>query len=458
MSSYPRYAAEKVRRVSCLISILGLAACAQAAVQCVNPGVSSCFKTISAAVSGASPGDTINVARGTYKEMVTIAQSLSLVGTDPNSTTIDATGLSNAIYINNGSSLVGNVVVTGFTIQNANFEGILINGASSVTIWGNHIVNNDRSLIPSPTSPTCPGLTDVYSFEGSEANDCGEGIHLTNVSSSVISYNTVESNAGGILVSDETGPTFDNLIANNVVVNNVMDCGITVPSHSPFGVYHNTIKGNLVSGNGTSPLNGGGAGVGLFSPGGPTSNYGNSIVNNSLVGNGIAGVAIHTHAPGTETLRDTVIAGNYIAGNGPDSDLGLSGSQGDGIALGIAGGNVGGFVISGNTFENEAEDIAISTDLPLQLTVTLNNFSQNSIAIDNLPGPIPPVVTGGAAVNATENYWGCPEGPGPATATGRGARATGCSTFVNVSNSTVLSTPFLSNPLPEPRATPPVVP
>src|ERR1019366_6704934 len=101
---------------------------------------------------------------------------------------------------------------------------------------------------------------------------------------------------------------------------------------TPFGVYHNTISGNNVSGNGTSPLNGGGGGVGLFSPGGPTSNYGNSVVNNNLVGNGIAGVAMHTHAPGTETLRDTVIAGNYIASNGPDSSLGLTGSQGDGIS------------------------------------------------------------------------------------------------------------------------------
>jgi parallel beta-helix repeat protein len=458
MSCHLRYAAEIVRRVSCLTVVLGMAVGAQAATQCVNPGVSSCFKTISAAVSAASPGDTINVARGTYKEMVTIAQSLSLVGTDPNSTIIDATGLSNAIYINNGSSPVGNVVVTGFTIQNANFEGLLINGAFSVTIWGNHVVNNDKSLIPSPTNPTCPGLTDVYPFEGNEADDCGEGIHLTSVSSSIISYNTVENNAGGILVSDDSGPTFDNLFAKNVVINNVMDCGITLASHTPFGVYHNTVKGNQVSGNGTSPLNEGGAGVGLFSPAGPTSNYGNSVVNNSLVGNGIGGIAMHTHAPGTETLEDVVIAGNYIAGNGPDPDLGLSGPGGNGIALLVTGGKVGGFVISDNTFENEAEDIAISTDQSLPLTVTLNNFGENTIAIDNLPGPIPPLVTGGAAVNATENYWGCPQGPAAATATGRGARATGCSTFVNVANSTVLSTPWLSNPLSEPLFTPPVVP
>ena len=466
MSSNVQYASGKAGRPGsrnasiavCLISVLGTAVSARGATQCVNAFArSACSNTISAAVAAASPGDTINVAPGTYKEFVTIPKSLSLVGAGPNTTIIDATGLSNGIYINNGGAIVSNVAVTGFTIQNANFEGILINGASSVTIWGNHVIGNNKSLIPSPISPACPGLTAVYPFEANEAEDCGEGIGLTNVSSSVVAFNTVENNAGGILVTDDTGPTYDNSIRNNVVINNVYDCGITLPSHTPFGVYHNTISGNNVSGNGTSPLNGGGGGVGLFSPGGPTSNYGNSVVNNNLVGNGIAGVAMHTHAPGTETLRDTVIAGNYIASNGPDSSLGLTGSQGDGISLLVVGGNVSGIVISENTFEDEAEDIAISSNQPVQVTATLNNFSQNSIAIDNLAAPGPGPATGGATVNATEDWWGCPEGPGPAISTGRGARATGCSTFVNVANSTVLSTPWLANPVPEPPVAPPSV-
>lgn len=415
----------------CLISAFGIAAPAMAATQCVNPtGESGCYSTISAAVSAASSGDTINVGPGTYKELVTIASSLSLVGANPNSTIIDATGLPNAIYINNPSTtptIVSNVLVSGFTLQNANYEGILVNGASSVTIFGNHVLNNDKLLQPSPSNPVCPGLgttpltgtsTIVYAFEGNEQDDCGEGIHLTNVSSSVVAFNTVENNSGGILVSDDSGPSHDNSIRSNIVVNNVYDCGITLPSHTPSGVYNNTVSGNEVSGNGTSPLNGGGAGVGLFSPGGPTSNYGNAVVNNDLVGNGIAGVAMHTHAPNTpgntETLQDELILGNYIAGNGADSDLGLAPSQRNGIALLITGGVVSGIVISENTFENEAIDIAISTNQALQVTATLNQFSPGGIAVDNL-GPAPgfagtPLVTGNATVNATENWWGCSGG------------------------------------------------
>lgn len=418
----------------CLMSLSGLVASARGATECVNPtGAGGCYKTISSAVAASSPGDTISVGPGIYKELVTIAQSLSLVGAGADHTIIDATGLSNAIYINNPSvtpTIVSNVLITGFTLENADFEGLLANGASSVTIWGNYVIDNDKSLQPSPTTPSCPGLTAVYPFEGNEQDDCGEGIHFTNVSSSIIAYNTVENNAGGILVSDDSGPSHDNSIRNNIVRNNVFDCGITIPSHTPFGVYHNTVSDNTVSGNGTSPLNGGGAGVGLFSPGGPTSNYGNSVVNNDLEQNGIAGIAIHTHAPGTEVLQDELIIGNYIAQNGADSDLGLTASQTDGISLGVIGGSVTGIVISGNTFADEAEDIAIQTIPAVQVTATLNNFSATGIAIDNLPGS-------SAVVNAIQDWWGCAAGPG----------AAGCSTIVNVGG-TVLSTPWLTNPQP----------
>ena len=425
-----------------LILLAGILQCAAANTLCVSKSANpSCpYATIGSAVAAAAPGDTINVKPGVYKEFVTIGMSLSLVGTDPHSTFIDATGLSNGVYINNSIGPVSNVLITGFTIENANFEGILINNASSVTIWGNRVSNNDKSLQPSPTAPVCPGLTAVYPFESNEADDCGEGIHLSSVSASIIAYNTVNSNAGGILVSDDTGPTHDNVIRNNDVENNVMDCGITVPSHTPFGVYHNTVSENTVINNGTSPLNGGGAGVGIFSPGGPTSNYGNAVIHNILVENGIGGVAIHTHAPGTEMLQDEQIVGNYISGNGGDTDIGLAPTQTNGIAILITGGKVSGIVISQNTFDNEKEDVVISTNEALSINATLNNFNQGAIAVDNL-GPAPgfsgsPLVTGNASVNAVDNWWGCRAGPG----------AKGCATISNAVSSGPLASTVLSSP------------
>ena len=66
------------------------AASSVAATLCVNPaGKFGCKSTISAAVAAASVGDTIQVARGTYKEQVVITKSLSLVALDGQEPTID---------------------------------------------------------------------------------------------------------------------------------------------------------------------------------------------------------------------------------------------------------------------------------------------------------------------------------------------------------------------------------
>ena len=68
-----------------------------------------------------------------------------------------------------------------------------------------------------------------------------------------VTDNLVEHNAGGILLSDETGPKHDNLIARNTLKDNIYDCGLTLPTHTTTnGVYGNTVEDNTVTGNGTS--------------------------------------------------------------------------------------------------------------------------------------------------------------------------------------------------------------
>src|SRR5580658_1281539 len=122
-----------------LSTLLALGASAQAATLCVDQhNKTGCLSTISAAVAAAQPGDTINVDSGTYKEDIVIGKSLSLVGANRNTTIIDATGLTNGIYVDGfDHNNLGDVMVTGFTIENANFEGILVNDANSTTIFGN---------------------------------------------------------------------------------------------------------------------------------------------------------------------------------------------------------------------------------------------------------------------------------------------------------------------------------
>jgi hypothetical protein len=135
----------------------GICQSAAAATLCVNAsGKSRCYSMIGAAVMKARADyildgtiDTINVAPGIYMEDVIIQTPLSLVGAGRGQSIINAVSLSNGIYIDGiDNPGLSKVVVTGFTVENANFEGILVTNASFVTIWENEVINNDKSLDP----------------------------------------------------------------------------------------------------------------------------------------------------------------------------------------------------------------------------------------------------------------------------------------------------------------------
>jgi parallel beta-helix repeat protein len=394
-----------------------------AATRCVNQGgTGGCSSTIGAAVTAAAAGDMIQVGPGVYKESVAITKSLSLVGAGSNNTTIDSTGKRNGITVTGAS----NVAITGFTVENAEAAGIWITGSSFVTISNNQVTNNDMALVTSGASPTCPALTGTP-FEQGEAMDCGEGIFLSAVDHSVISGNTVMHNAGGILITDDTGASHDNLISDNDVVKNVPDCGITVPSHSGAGVYHNTIVRNEVSYNGD-------AGVGIFAPGPGSKAYANVVAGNRMRGNGIPGVSMHNHAaPGVGStpaaappvvFDDNVIVGNDISGNGADdADAATSGPTGINV-FSLA--PMSGTVIAQNVIQNEALDIVIKTPAAsaTAFQVHLNDLTGTQVGLQN---------SGAAGVNATLNWWGCSGGPG----------AKGCTT---VSGSGVVFAPWQTHP------------
>jgi hypothetical protein len=370
--------------------------------------------------------DTINVARGIYTEDVTITTPLSLVGAGHGQSIINAVGLSNGIYIDGlDNPGLSKVLVTGFTIENANFEGILVTNASFVTIRDNEVINNDKKLDPSV--PSCIGIPD---FETNEAFDCGEGIHLSGVDHSIVINNTSKLNSGGILLSDDTGATDHNLIIGNLVQDNPFDCGITLASHapaavtgasSPHGVFNNTIAEHESSNNGLA-VEGAGAGVGIFDSIPGTRNYGNVVINNLLKNNGLPGVAMHSHTP-DQNLNDNLIVGNRISGNGADTeDAATQGPTGINV-FGVS--PITGTVISGNVIDKEAVDIATNTTATL-VAIHVNNLLGGQIGVDNRAGS--------GIVDATQNWWGSPRGP-----------TTGGATTVEGMN--VSYTPWLSHPI-----------
>jgi parallel beta-helix repeat protein len=302
------------------------------------------YSTIQSAVNAAPRGATVVACKGTYAEDVVVSRPLTLLG---QAAVIQAVGTTNSTCLFalggppvSAPCLAGvtikssHVEINGFTVKGAIGEGILATGSpvgsiSDVTITGNRVNGNDTGgSDPHTVYPQCQA-------SGGVPGDCGEGVHLMGVARSTVAGNTITANSGGILLTDEFGPTHANLISNNVVSDNVFDCGITLPGHNPgafvnghlkpsvAGVFNNVIRQNIVDGNGTKGF---GAGIGLFGPAPGTAVYNNTVEQNVVEGNGLGGVTLHAHLPGGQYMSGNRVVGNFfgtnnVAGDQVDTDV-----------------------------------------------------------------------------------------------------------------------------------------
>ncbi len=310
---------------------------------------SATYSTIQSAVDAASSGATVTVCPGTYTEDVIVATPLRLVGLHGATVQGSPTGNGNCDQLGpagpgSAPCLAGITIksswvqVSGFTVQGAIGEGILATGSlaggsiSHVEIRDNHVTGNNTGTAQSPNSPY-PQCNPV----GATPGDCGEAVHLMGVYASQVTGNLINGNGGGVLLTDEFGPTHDNLISANVIKDNLFDCGVTVPGHNPFaldaagnrqpsvaGDYRNVIARNVITGNG---VDGEGAGVLFANASAGSASYDNLVIHNYIAGNGLGGVTLHAHpiAPGTfEDLNGNNVIANTIGQNNlaPDADPG----------------------------------------------------------------------------------------------------------------------------------------
>ena len=278
-------------------------------------------RTIDHAVAKAPPRSTVIVRRGAYKESVKVNKRLRLIGV--HRPVIDATGNANGIRISGPGA--AHSLVQGFVVERANEEGILAMRTMRITIQNNLVRQNDLgAATPHPTGECAP--------QGQVPGDCGEGLHLMSVTRSRVLNNRVTRNAGGILLTDELGPTAHNLLRRNRVYRNPYDCGITIAGHnnkavqsgklmpSVAGIYKNRILRNFSDANG---LRGEGAGILLATAGPGTAVYSNLVSGNTANGNNLAGITLHSHAPG-DYLNGNRIIENLVRNDnlGGDPDAG----------------------------------------------------------------------------------------------------------------------------------------
>jgi len=366
--------------------------------------------SLSTAVALADRGDTVFALPGVYDGGVVLAKRVFLRGDDA---TIDAassptgTGVQITGPGGSGSS------VEGFVIEDARFEGILVgtppvapsttNGTAAgagVPVTAVRIADNvlsgDGTGFGSDagecfSTPAAPG-------------DCGETIHLVSVTRSLVQDNVVAGNVGGILLTDEFGPTSGNVIRNNVSIDNTHDCGITLAGHSSAavdpatsrptgaaGVFHNLIEGNVSDDNGVA---GQGAGIVLGGGAPDTGVYDNVLRGNTATGNGLSGIAIHQHFAGDldgNRIEDNRLSDDNLDG---DDDFSPADAQTTGILVASgplpglslpasqAPGPITGTVIRGNRIGGVAVGIWTLGVDPAQTVIGGNAFA---------PGVLTPV-------------------------------------------------------------------
>jgi parallel beta-helix repeat protein len=348
--------------------------------------------SIGYALSQASAGSRVLVGPGTYPESANPAGGASVInsglsdlklaanraqGASAANTVIDATGEPTGIV-----DQANGTTISGFTVENAALEGILVEpprsswptsasappaNVSGVAIERNVVEHNDLAYDTTATNPNaaCP-------TSPTDADDCGEGIHLLGASFSRVIGNQVSDNVGGILVSDgglptatggptSVGPADHNLIAFNTSTDNAFDCGITLPSHDPravamtgpnagqpqpslAGVHDNLVLDNVSRHNG-------GAGLLDATPYPGTGAYDNTFVQNVVAGNGEGGFQMHSHAPLQDVNGNRVIA-NYFATNNVVGDPDSGDLQTTGVILFSAVVPVSHTVVVGNVIAN----------------------------------------------------------------------------------------------------------
>lgn len=279
------------------------------------------------ALATAPSGGVVFALPGTYSGGLVVTKSLTLIG---QRAVIDGSTAPNTPGL---QILASNTRVQGFTVENSNLEGILVgsspvdaggNPASSgaplsgVTIQNNVLTHNDTGF----SGTVGAGFGECFSTPFAPG-DCGEALHLVSTTGSVVRNNLIKDNAGGILLTDEFGPAAHNLVLNNVSTDNNDDCGITLASHTPAGVFSNLIEGNIADRNGVA---GQGGGI-LMAAAGPVGGAWDNVIRfNEASGNGLAGIVIHDHFAGAD-LNGNVLEYNRLSNDNLDGDTDFAAAQ-----------------------------------------------------------------------------------------------------------------------------------
>jgi parallel beta-helix repeat protein len=350
-------------------------------------------QTVTAGVAAAAPGDTINLAAGTYTEQVTITKSVTLKGAGKAQSTIkapatfvlDAFGQSNIVEIGGGAmvtltrlTVAGPVPLGGCGIDTHSIAyGIFVVGDATLDM-SNAAVND---IFNGPFNGPVSGCQQGVAVRlGS--NFLGQVAHgsLTNVS-----INRYQK--GGIVVD---GPGTTATIVNDSVINLpetvIASNGIQISRGATATVTNNTISGNEC--NNPAPVCGGdlfsseawSAGILTFQAGRTTFSANRATAND-------IGIALDVD-PAGDIVKDNTATNNRYAGIAVfggqnylirDNSLGRNGEYGLLLATdgtGVSNSNI----LDNSAFGNHSKDMYADVN-SLQNTARSNDCAT---AVPNL--------------------------------------------------------------------------
>jgi len=203
------------------------------------------FNSIIEGIDAVTPGKSVIVAVGTYKEQLIIDRSITLLGASRDNTFITGSGLTgNLITIE-----ADHVIINGFTIDGGSSTsvGIYFDNYSFININNNLVKNNtDYGINYINSAP----IIEDNNIE----NNNGSGIRIATKGAGVIRNNSILSNKHGIRTYEDSSPE---ITGNNISNNNTgIHCREsatpiisynTISNNSGYGILIDNILGNLVN-------------------------------------------------------------------------------------------------------------------------------------------------------------------------------------------------------------------
>ena len=364
-------------------------------------------KTIQHAVIAACPGDTVNVAAGTYEEQVRIDKSLNLVGAGAGSTTILAPPK---------ASRATEDVDHGFGLRTYDYlVGVFGTGAETVNISGFTLDGNNDAKSSGPGTFRSQQLT-FFNANGTIEDNV------------LIDWQDPAAfGAQGVatLVSGSLTPVTVNVLGN--VIDGYQKGGIVALG---TGAVAATIEGNTVAGAGpitTTAQNGiqisNGAGGSIIGNTVSDNNYrGSGWCSAGILVNGVDGITVQGNTLSGSLCdlllitNNSTIEGNDIASalEWPFSILGnentvhknyVNGSTATYEGIYVDGSDN---VLTCNRITNNDTGIFFDS---YSTAGTPNGANQNTI-VGNGTGIDGSLVLAPPDIDATNNWWGCAAGPG----------------------------------------------